>query len=877
MKLRLLGIGVLALLLSACGLQSKRSGGNSAVEVIQPGGSAPAGEIVNETTPYWFVELEGAPTAEGGSLSAIRAEQKAFWDAAAQAGIKLRPRQAFSSLFNGFSVELQDGNVAALSALPGVVGVYPLLTDVIPEVSLVSDPDLATAVTQTGADVAQNELGLRGEGIKVGVIDTGVDVDHPDLAGRVVAGYDFVGDAYNAADPAKSTPAPDENPDDCNGHGTHVAGIVGANGAVKGVAPAVSFGAYRVFGCEGSSSADVILAAMERAYADGMDIINMSLGAAFQWPEYPTAKAADRLVRKGMVVVASAGNSGASGLYSLGAPGLGREVIGVASFDNVGIALNFFTLPDGFKVGYTAATGAPAAPTSGSLPIAATGTPTTANDACSPLPAGSLSGKAALIRRGTCSFYIKATNAQNAGASAVILYNNAPGRVSPTVAGDPPITIPVVAISDAEGLEIANRLASGPVSLTWQSGVASFPNATGNLISSFSSYGLTPDLGMKPDVGAPGGFIRSTYPLEKGGYATISGTSMSAPHVAGAAALLIQGRSMIYGAPRASQVRTFLQNTAVPKNWSGNPGLGFLDHSFRQGAGMIDIVSAITAPARVEPSRLAVGESKYGPRTFNLTIRNQGNSDITYDITHVPALAAGGSTFSPSIYNAPANVSFSHDWITVPRRGTTGIQVHIDANAGLPNNSQYGGYVVLTPRGGGLTLRVPYAGFKGDVTSIPVLTPTSAGFPWVAKRVNFTPPTQPAPLADWSKLPSDGGTFTLQGNDQPWILLHLDHFARKLQVEIIDVKTGKPVHPTKNKALDLDYVARNSTAGGFLAFPWDGTRIIKKQYFNEVVETRAVPDGQYVLKIKVLKALGYETVDAHWETWTSPVITIDRP
>jgi hypothetical protein len=482
-----------------------------------------------------------------------------------------------------------------------------------------------------------------------------------------------------------------------------------------------------------------------------------------------------------------------------------------------------------------------------------------------------LNGKAALIRRGGCPFYSKAANAQNAGASAVILYNNAPGRFSPTVAGDPPITIPVVAISDAEGLEIANRLASSPVSLSWQGGLFSFPNATGNLISSFSSFGLSPNLDMKPDVGAPGGFIRSTYPLEKGGYATLSGTSMSAPHVAGAAALLIQGRSMIYGSPRASQVRTFLQNTALPKNWSGNPSLGFLDFSFRQGAGMIDIVSAITTPVRVEPSKLAVGESKYGTRTFNLTIRNQGNSDITYDISHVPALAAGGSTFAPTVFNAPANVSFSHQWITVPRRGSTGIQVYIDANPALPDRSLYGGYVVLTPRGGGLTLRVPYAGFKGDVTTIPVLTPTSAGFPWLARRVG-----ESGVLADWSKL-TDGATFTLQGSDVPWILLHLDHYARKLQVEILNADTGKPVHPTKNKAIDLDYVARNSTAGGFFAFPWDGTRIIKKRSFNEVTETRDVPDGRYVLRIKVLKTLGYETVDAHWETWTSPVFTIDRP
>ena len=102
-----------------------------------------------------------------------------------------------------------------------------------------------------------------------------------------------MGDNYNAGGTAEQQiPVPDANPDDCGGHGTHVAGIVGANGGgIKGVAPAVSFGAYRVFGCAGSSSSDVIVEALERAYADGMQVINQSLGAARQWPQYPTAQA----------------------------------------------------------------------------------------------------------------------------------------------------------------------------------------------------------------------------------------------------------------------------------------------------------------------------------------------------------------------------------------------------------------------------------------------------------------------------------------------------------------------------------------------------------------------------------------------------------
>ena len=136
-------------------------------------------------------------------------------------------------------------------------------------------------------------------GVSLAVMDTGIDYDHPDLGGcfgpgcRVETGYDFVGDDYDAE--TNPFTEPDEDPDDCQGHGTHVAGIVGADGTVTGVAPGVTFGAYRVFGCDGSTDADIMIAAMEMALADGMDILNMSIGSSFAWPQYPTAAASDRL------------------------------------------------------------------------------------------------------------------------------------------------------------------------------------------------------------------------------------------------------------------------------------------------------------------------------------------------------------------------------------------------------------------------------------------------------------------------------------------------------------------------------------------------------------------------------------------------------
>ena len=218
----------------------------------------------------WFVELSGAPVADGNSRSAVQAEKAAFRRNAAAAGIRYTERRAYDVLFNGFSVDINPGDRMKLAQLPGVKAIYPVDVIAAPgaEVGAGTALDLVTAITMTGAKVAQDSLGLSGRGVKVGIIDTGIDIDHPAFGGsgvpgttpfptaRVITGYDFVGDDYDSSgSPAAQVPMPDANPDDCNGHGTHVAGIVGGNGGgVEGVAPEVSIGAYRVFGCVGTTS-----------------------------------------------------------------------------------------------------------------------------------------------------------------------------------------------------------------------------------------------------------------------------------------------------------------------------------------------------------------------------------------------------------------------------------------------------------------------------------------------------------------------------------------------------------------------------------------------------------------------------------------------
>lgn len=829
--------------------------------------SAETGLMLDETPQFWFIELQSKPTAAGGRSAHVRQDKINFRAAAQDAGISYQERMAFDTLWNGLSVEASLAEVSQLAQLTGVSAIYPMETIAIPEaIDPENSAELATALAMTGADIAQSTLGLSGQGIRVAIMDTGIDYNHPDLGGpcfgpgcRVVTGYDFVGDAFNASDPNNNTPIPDDDPMDCNGHGTHVAGIVGANaaepGGVTGVAPEVTFGAYKVFGCVGSTFADIMIAAMEMALEDNMDILNMSIGAAFQWPQYPTAVAASNLVDQGMVVVASIGNSGANGVYSAGAPGLGEKVIGVASFDNSHInALTFNVNPDDHQVAYLTLATAEDPPTSGATPeVAWIGQGCNA-DAYLDDP----NGKVALIVRGACTFQEKYQRAADAGAVGVVIHNNVTGLF----AGGGVTTRGIfgIGISQADGLHIRSLLDAGEtVTLTWTDVRINAPNPTGGLISSFSSYGLSPDLALKPDIGAPGGLIRSTYPLARGSYATISGTSMSSPHVAGAAALFLEARP---DTP-AQAVGGILQNSANPALWWGNPGLGFLDNVHRQGAGMVDIPGAILSTATINPAKLSLGESEAGPTTHTLTLYNHGDSAATYDLSFVNALSTGGSTFSPGFFLGNASVAFSSGSVTASAGGTATVEATITPATG-PNLGQYGGYILFTSQSDGTIYRVPYAGFIGDYQAIIAMTPTPFGFPWLAKLIDGFYVNQP-----------EGGVFTMQGDDLAYFLIHFDHQTQYMEMTIRHAANGQPIHPVFHKTNVFEYLPRNSTSTAFFAFAWDGTRLHSNG--RKFVKTKEAPNGDYIIEVRVLKALGDPGNPDHWESWTSPVVTIARP
>jgi len=383
--------------------------------------------------------------------------------------------------------------------------------------------------------------------------------------------------------------------------------------------------------------------------------------------------------------------------------------------------------------------------------------------------------------------------------------------------------------------------------ITWTNQTVSSAVPTSGLISSFSSYGLSPDLALKPDIGAPGGNIWSTYPLELGGYANLGGTSMSSPHVAGAAALLLEAKPNL----QAVEVRDVLQNSADPKNWWGNPTLGFLDNVHRQGAGMVDIDDAILATTTITPAKISTGEGQAGPYTETLHLKNDSSLPVSYDLTFVNALSTGG-VITPSFFGSDASVTFTATTVVVPPYGAASVKATIIPATG-PVNGQYGGYIVFTPQGGGQVYRVPFAGFVGDYQGISVIG-NPYGLPWL---VDYTDTIYEA---DYDAV------FTMTDGDVAFVYAHFEHQAQLVKFEVFD-KTLKKNY--KTFAVE-EYMIRNSTSTGIYGWAFDG-------YTYAGNKTFMVPDGEYVIKMSVLKANGKANNPADWEIWTSPIFTIDRP
>ncbi|MDE5414454.1 S8 family serine peptidase [Alkalihalobacillus sp. MEB203] len=440
------------------------------------------------------------------------------------------------------------------------------------------------------------DAGFTGEGVTVAVIDTGTDYTHPDLAHAFgeYKGWDFVD---NNNDP-QETPPGDPRGGSTN-HGTHVAGTVAANGQIKGVAPDATLLAYRVLGPGGSGSTENVVAGIERAVQDGADIMNLSLGNTLNNPDWATSIALDWAMAEGVVAVTSNGNSGPNN-WTVGSPGTSREAISVGAtrlpynvFSSEIFTSEGVEYPSAKVMGFTSEDELLALD-EGEYEFVDVGLGYPAD-----FEGKDLEGKIALISRGDFAFVDKATNAKNAGAVGAIIYNNVAGE-HPDVPG---MAVPTIKTTLVDGQKLLAELEAGNNTVSFD---IEFAYEVGETVADFSSRGPVMETWMiKPDVSAPGVNITSTIPTHNPdnphGYGAFQGTSMSAPHVAGAAALILQANP----AWNVDQVKAALMNTAEDMI---DPATGKVYPHNTQGAGSIRVLDAIETETLVAPGSHSFGK-----------------------------------------------------------------------------------------------------------------------------------------------------------------------------------------------------------------------------------------------------------------------------
>jgi len=631
------------------------------------------------------VEIDRAKSLARSHFRTVTEQQKNFLET-----LKTKSKNniaviySVQRLFNGIVIRTDSDSLSKIASLPQVKAIWPVF---------LKKHENTHSIPLLGAPEVWSEIGLdvTGRGVKVGVIDTGIDYVHTDFGGsglaadyeandpvsldditfpttRVVGGYDFAGEEYNPEDSSHDVPVPDPDPMDYGSHGTHVAGTIGGGGVNAdgtaylgpynqsldlstfivgpGVAPQCDLYALKVFGTGSSALAGQ---AIEWAvdpngdsdFSDRLDVVNLSLGGNYGNESDFESQIYANAVDLGLIVVAAAGNSGDLNFIS-GNPAAHPDVISVAASWHDGTAFLAMAVnsPESMEGNYQAeAAGFGPALTEEGI----TGTLVKVSPAlaCSTLSnAEDLAGKIALIDRGECYFVDKVKRAQEAGAIAAVVINNVEGWAFQMGGNATNVEIPSVMISNADGALIKAALAEG-VEVTLSSSNRIFRPELADSIGSFSSRGPSYTgqiLRLKPDITAPGVNIVSALTQSGSEAFSASGTSMACPHMTGVMALLRD----LHPDWSVSELKALVMNTAGhdvkvfdsdPAVWHGPA---------RVGAGRVDVAAAsksdVIAYNHDNPSWVSITSSLVDiteptDETLSVRLKNLNTDDLSYEMS----------------------------------------------------------------------------------------------------------------------------------------------------------------------------------------------------------------------------------------------------
>lgn len=636
----------------------------------------------------------GEPRRVAGRRSeAVRAQQQQV--RRRLASHRARIYGSVERVANALLVEVPDEQISSIESLAGVKRIYPVRW---------LGASLDRAIPLHRAPLAWRNLGgadLAGLGVKIGIIDSGIDHRHPaffDPALPVPDGFPRANQSSDleftsnkvivARSYLRLLGGGDISARDSDGHGTAVAMAAAGmpvetpEGIFAGMAPRAYLGSYNVFEPgTGRTRQDIVLKAIDDAVSDGMDVINLSLGSVFAGrpaDELFTA-VAERATALGTLVVVAAGNNGPEP-FTMSDLSVAPAAIAVGATWNDRIFTGTARLSSGELYRAVPSGGPrPAQPLTAPLVDAATLDPT--GLICGALPAGSLSGRIPLILRGTCLFEEKLNHASAAGAVGALVYTDQarPEPITMAVGG---ATLPAAMVSYEDGVAIKRRLAaSSNVTVTIDFRPNPFP-VSANRIADFSSSGPSTDFGIKPDLVATGTAVRTAAP--GGGFQTVQGTSFSAPLVAGAAAVL---KALRPGYP-GSHYRSLLINTATPLVLpNGQPA-----PIRRTGGGVLNLEAAVNATLTAYPTSVSFGTTTE-ETVQQLTIFNLATTEMTLMVM-VQAYQGGPAPL-------PSETS-----LTIGPRQSRTLSLRLTAR-GAPPGEYQGNIWVLGPQTGA-EIHVPW-------------------------------------------------------------------------------------------------------------------------------------------------------------------------